>query len=142
MELKGEELRKWVDKRVAEMREKEKEEREAQKDKEREERTAQRGLKKLEKELEKLRVTSQQLPAQKIQNAHSAVHKIKLPPFGDRVDEIDAYIFRFEVHALKYWPDDEWANYFISLLRGRALTYFGELSSEETLNYETLKSYY
>ena len=65
--------------------------------------------------------------------------KIKLPPFDHRVDEMDAYIFRFDVHAQKCWPQAEWGTYFISLLRGQALTYFRELSPENTLDYDLVK---
>ncbi|GFR82399.1 hypothetical protein ElyMa_005950000 [Elysia marginata] len=56
MELKGEELRKWVDKRVAEVGEKEKkEERAAQKKREKEEREAQKEREKEEGEAQKER---------------------------------------------------------------------------------------
>ena len=105
LDFSGQELRDWVDRKAAEQ-------------KQREERAAERELKRLELEAQSQIATL---------SSQDSAPKIKLPPFDDRVDEIDAYIFRFEVHAHKYWPRDEWGTYFISLLRGRALTYFREL---------------
>ena len=133
LDLSGQELRDWVDRKAAEQKEERaaqiaREERAAQILREeradqiaRDERVAERELKKLELEAQIAKASSKDSP-----RSQNSAPKIKLPPFDDRIDEIDAYIFRFEVHAQKYWPRAEWGSYFISLLRGRALTYFGE----------------
>ena len=106
LDLSGQELRDWVDSKAAI-----------------------RELKKLELEAQIAKASSKDSPS-----SQNSAPKIKLPPFDDRIDEIDAYTFRFEVNDQKYWPRVEWGTYFISLLRGRALTYFGELSPEDTLD--------
>ena len=137
LDLSGQELRDWVDRKAAEQKEAlgfqiAREERAAQIA--REMRAAERELKKLELEAQITKASSKDSSS-----SQNSAPKIKLPPFDDRVDEIDAYIFRFEVHAQKYWPREEWGTYFISLLRGRALTYFRDLSPEDTLDYDRVK---
>ena len=137
LDLSGQELRDWVVRKAAEQEE----ERAAQIARDeradqiaRDERAAERELRKLELEAQIAKASSKDSPG-----SQNSAPKIKLPPFDDRIDEIDAYILRFEVHAQKYWPRAEWGTYFISLLRGRALTYFGELSPEDTLDYDRVK---
>ena len=153
LDLSGQELRDWVDRKAAEQKEIAREaaqiareaaqiareaaqiareeraaqiareERAAQIAREeragqiaRDERAAERELKKLELEAQIAKASSKDSPG-----SQDSAPKIKLPPCDDRIDEIDAYIFRFEVHAQKYWPRAEWGTYFISLLRGRIL---------------------
>ena len=123
LDLSGQELRDWADRKAAEQKEV------LSFQIARDERAAERELKKLELEAQIAKASSKDSPS-----SQNSATKIKLPPFDDRIYEIDAYIFRFEVHAQKYWTRDEWGTYFILLLRGRALTYFGELNPEDTLD--------
>ena len=123
LDLSGQELRDWADRKAAEQKEV------LSFQIALDERAAERELKKLELEAQIAKASSKDSPS-----SQNSATKIKLPPFDDRIYEIDAYIFRFEVHAQKYWTRDEWGTYFILLLRGRALTYFGELNPEDTLD--------
>ncbi|GFN79774.1 hypothetical protein PoB_000628000 [Plakobranchus ocellatus] len=92
--LEGQKLLDWVEKARALEREEAREREE--KAREREERAADREFKKLELEVQQAQAT----PPEKGFST-SAAHKIKLPPFDDRNDDIDAYIFRFEVLATR-----------------------------------------
>ena len=67
----------------------------------------------------------------------------KLPPFRDKTDDIDSYLFRFETHATALkWDKTHWVTYLSALLEGTALTLFHSLSDTEdgTVTYEQLKS--
>ena len=65
----------------------------------------------------------------------------KLPYFDGKDGEIDAYLFRFEQHArVCEWPEDKWAVYLPSLLKGKALEVYHELSLEQSLVYAQLKA--
>ena len=66
--------------------------------------------------------------------------KPKLPYLEDK-DDVDGFIFRFEKHAeAMKWPRSEWQVYLASLLKGKALTVYHELSLVETLDYDKLKA--
>ena len=50
------------------------------------------------------------------------------------------YLFRFEKHATAVgWPEAEWATFLPSLLKGKALSTYHELSLNDSLSYHELK---
>ena len=64
----------------------------------------------------------------------------KLPPFREKTDDIDSYLFRFENHAISLnWDKNHWVTYLASLLDGTALTLFHSLSEGGSLTYDSLK---
>ena len=64
----------------------------------------------------------------------------KLPYFEDGVDDMDAYLFRFErVAEIQSWKREDWAIYLSSLLKGKSLEVYSRLSAEQTGNYDALK---
>jgi len=65
----------------------------------------------------------------------------KLPVFNEKTDDIDAYLQRFERFATSAgWPEDIWAISLASLLQGRALDIYHQLSQTDAGNYSELKS--
>jgi hypothetical protein len=53
---------------------------------------------------------------------------------------MDSYIHRFEQYAkLEGWPENTWAIYLATLLKGKALDVYTRLPLEEAKNYKTLK---
>lgn len=63
----------------------------------------------------------------------------KLPKFNEKVDEMDAWLYRFEKHAKAMrWPEDHWTIYLASLLEGKALNLYRSLTADEDIDYETL----
>ncbi|XP_047482831.1 uncharacterized protein LOC125034845 [Penaeus chinensis] len=65
----------------------------------------------------------------------------KLPVFNEKADDIDAYLQRFERFATSAgWPEDIWAIGLASLLQGRALDIYHQLSQTDAGNYSELKS--
>ena len=65
----------------------------------------------------------------------------KLPKFNEKVDEIDAYILRFERYAtMKGWPNDKWAISLGSLLEGKALEVYSRLPIAKAQDFENVKS--
>ncbi|XP_069999422.1 uncharacterized protein [Penaeus vannamei] len=65
----------------------------------------------------------------------------KLPVVNEKTDDIDAYLQRFERFATSAgWPEDIWAISLASLLQGRALDIYHQLSQTDAGNYSELKS--
>ena len=49
----------------------------------------------------------------------------KLPSFDEKMDDLDAYLYRFEGYAtMQGWPKERWASNLSALLRGNALQVF------------------
>jgi hypothetical protein len=68
--------------------------------------------------------------------------KPKLPYFDDKVDDMEAYLTRFESHAMTMkWDRESWATVLFSLLRGKALTYAQELGPTDAQSYTKLSSH-
>ena len=65
----------------------------------------------------------------------------KIPPFDEQKDSLDQYLERFEryVEVLKY-PRDKWALQLSTHLTGKALAVYIQLTPDDALNYDTLKS--
>ena len=64
----------------------------------------------------------------------------KIPPFSDNVDEMDAYLQRFEKLAKIYkWKESDYAVHLGTLLRGKALKTYVSLPQEVSEDYEQLK---
>ena len=76
------------------------------------------------------------------ENEKRQIGKPKLPYFDDKHDEIESYLFRFEKHAtMMGWPENDWGSVLSSLLKGKALTYFHELSVEDAGSYSKLSEH-
>ena len=150
LDLKGPELRTWVD----EQRDRLKEER----NEERESRYKQRAMEQ-EKEYEKGKQLQLQKDIEEIKKAtaeamahaqagnnggNANTHKSrapKLPPFKQDVDDIDSYISRFERYALSQgWNQEtEWADNLATLIQGNGLFEYSSLTFEESRDYNTVK---
>ena len=64
----------------------------------------------------------------------------KLPPFKEKTDDIDSYLFRFETHARSLgWSESLWVTYLSALLEGSALTLYHSLAEDNVVSYELLK---
>ena len=64
----------------------------------------------------------------------------KLPSFDEKVDDLDAYLYRFEGYAtLQRWPNERWASNLSALLKGNALQVFHRMSLDDSGDYELLK---
>ena len=64
----------------------------------------------------------------------------RMPCFDERVDDMDAFLHRFEVYAdSQGWKKGQWAVYLSALLRGKALDVYSRLPVKEAQDYETLK---
>ena len=93
-----------------------------------------RERQKHELEILRLKSTPEYKPDGGSSNFKSSLPKI--PPFDENVDEIDLYIDRFERLAKFHkWEEDQYASLLGSLLRGKALKVYCNLSSDivETL---------
>ncbi|XP_070180343.1 uncharacterized protein [Littorina saxatilis] len=89
-------------------------------------------------ELERARLETRGTASSQPQLAFS--FKPKLPAFNEDVDDIDAYLFRYEVHAKSCnWPADIWVIHLSSLLTGKALIVYHSLAIEQELSYPDLK---
>ncbi|XP_063590436.1 uncharacterized protein LOC134767369 [Penaeus indicus] len=65
----------------------------------------------------------------------------KLPVFNDKCDNIDAYLQRFERFARNAdWSEEVWAISLASLLQGKALDIYHQLTPSEANNFELVKS--
>ena len=54
---------------------------------------------------------------------------------------MDAWLHRFEVHATAMkWPREHWTIYLATLLEGKALNMYRNLSSNKNLDYDTLRN--
>ncbi|KAJ8044409.1 hypothetical protein HOLleu_07148 [Holothuria leucospilota] len=107
-------------------------------DRARDERAHQLELKKLQLELDKVR---QSLGDTKSHGNIGKGKSPKLPYFNDSVDDLDAYLQRFERYATSQnWDKDtEWVINLSALLKGKALDVYSRLPLKESCNYDTLK---
>ena len=65
--------------------------------------------------------------------------KLKIPPFEDGKDDLDAYLRRFERYVESQGIDrGDWAVHLSTLLRGKALEVYSRLPTEDALNYDML----
>jgi len=63
-----------------------------------------------------------------------------MPCFDDRVDDMDAFLHRFEVYAdSQGWKKDKWAVYLSALLKGKALDVYSRLPVKDAQDYDVLK---
>ena len=64
----------------------------------------------------------------------------KLPYFEETVDDMDAYLQRFERYATSQsWPKDEWAVHLSALLKGKALDVYSRIAPHEAMKFDVLK---
>ena len=104
----------------------------------REERAQRRDSEQRERERShELLLKDKELELEKIKQSKPAIEplgigpKPKLPPFNEQVDDIDAYISRFERHASSMgWGQDTWAVCLSPLLSGKGLETYSSLSVE------------
>src|SRR5260221_9745916 len=66
---------------------------------------------------------------------------LRLPFFDDKTDSIDSFLHRFEIFATSQaWPNDVWAQYLSSLLKGRALETYTRMPVNDALDYPRVKA--
>ena len=57
----------------------------------------------------------------------------KLPSFDEKMDDLDAYLYRFEGYAtMQGWPKERWASNLSALLKGNALQVFHWMTAVTT----------
>ena len=136
--LEGTELSNFLRDERTHQREREKEEREREeKEREREEKERERHQerekaesdalqreadRRHEIELARLRVEDNVLnrSGQAERNIGSMGSVPKLPSFDEKMDDLDAYLYRFEGYAtMQGWPKERWASNLSALLKGR-----------------------
>ena len=72
---------------------------------------------------------------------HVQVGKVKLPPFDDHKDQLDAYVERFERYvSSREIPKAQWAVELSALLQDKALQVYTRMPVEEALSYDKLKA--
>ena len=141
--------------REKEEREREEKEREHQREREEKERERHREREKAESdalqreadrrheiELARLRVEESVLnrSGQAERNIGSMGSVPKLPSFDEKMDDLDAYLYRFEGYAtMQGWPKERWASNLSALLKGNALQVFHRMSLDDSGDYELLK---
>ena len=65
----------------------------------------------------------------------------KLPWFDEDKDNMDSYLSRFERYAeVQGWKMEQWALHLSALLKGKALDVYSRLPTDDSLEYEKLKS--
>ena len=65
----------------------------------------------------------------------------KLPPFQEDTDDIDSFLYRFEVHATSCeWEEEKWPLYVASLLKGSALSLYHSLAAGGAISWDSLKT--
>ena len=70
----------------------------------------------------------------------TSVRAPKLPYFDENIDDMDAYLQRFERYAkAQKWPIDEWAVHLSALLKGKALDVYSRIAPEEAMKFDVLK---
>ena len=156
--LEGTELSNFLRDERTRQREREKEEREREeKEREREEKERERHQerekaesdalqreadRRHEIELARLRVEDNVLnrSGQAERNIGSMGSVPKLPSFDEKMDDLDAYLYRFEGYAtMQGWPKERWASNLSALLKGNALQVFHRMSLDDSGDYELLK---
>jgi hypothetical protein len=146
LNLSGADLIEYVDKKVEQERERqervererverERQERERQERVEREDKDRQKEI-----ELEKIK-SAERIETAKIHSEkRSNDSDFKMANFNEKVDEIDAYLNKFEQQAsLHKWPKDIWTSKLQQKLTGKADTAFQSLSTEDSNNYDKVK---
>ena len=64
----------------------------------------------------------------------------KIPSFDENIDDLDAYLCRFEGYAtMQGWPKERWASNLSDLPKGNALQVFHRMSLDDSGDYELLK---
>ena len=92
-------------------------------------------------ELARLRVEDNALnrSGQAERNIGSMGSVPKLPSFDEKMDDLDAYLYRFEGYAtMQGWPKERWASNLSALLKGNALQVFHRMSLDDSGDYELL----
>ena len=130
--------------REKEEREREKEEREHHREREKAESDAlqREADRRHEIELARLRIEDNVLnrSGQSQRNIGSMGSVPKLPSFDEKMDDLDAYLYRFEGYAtMQGWPKERWASNLSALLNGNALQVFHRMSLDDSGDYELLK---
>ena len=132
--------------REREEKEREREEKERERHQEREKAESdalqREADKRQEIELARLRVEDNVLnrSGQAERNIGSMGSVPKLPSFDEKMDDLDAYLYRFEGYAtMQGWPKERWASNLSALLKGNALQVFHRMSLDESGDYELLK---
>lgn len=65
----------------------------------------------------------------------------KIPPFEENKDEIDSYLRRFERYATAMgWDKSLWSTHLSALLKGRALDVYALMSTAKVSDYDELKA--
>ena len=167
--LEGTELSNFLRDERTRQREREKEDREREKEeREREEKEGERQREREEKEREHHR-EREKAEADALQREADRRHEIelarlrvednvlnrsgqaernigsmgsvpKLPSFDENMDDLDAYLYRFEGYAtMQGWPKERWASNLSALLKGNALQVFHRMSLDDSGDYELLK---
>lgn len=152
----GEVAERFVAKQIRDYEERE--DRAIAREKEREREQAEREKEQAKLEKEKIRLESEE--AEKARKHELEVLKLKsdpnynsspadnlpksslpkIPPFDDQVDEIDLYIDRFEKLAKFHkWEKDQYSFLLGTLLRGKALKIYCNLSPQVADDYDELK---
>ena len=133
----GSDLRDFVEQQQKDMREERAREREHAREvqeKEHEEKEKERAF-----ELQRLRLVAEH-PASPQVTPPTPTPKPKLPKFDETVDDLDAYLERFERCAATYeWPKDSWASCLCPLLTGKALEAYISMSSKDSGDYDLVK---
>ena len=109
---------------------------------EREEREQQRQheLERLWEETRVLELRANEGQGQQARAQENRTPRPKLPKFDEKVDDIDAYLERFERFARSQrWHEDTWAVTLSPLLSGKALDVYSSLPLAEADNFEELK---
>ena len=143
--LKGKELTSYVQNSLLTHYESERERERAERESEKEREARAFELEKARLELERVRITNEGrlnenfLPKKESNLASS---KPKLPYFDEKADDIESYLFRFEVHAKALgWEITEWPVALAALLKGKALTFYRELPVQKASDYNELRDH-
>ncbi|KAJ8017672.1 hypothetical protein HOLleu_44755 [Holothuria leucospilota] len=122
--LKGQELKQFIEDERTRLK------------KERQERESERELRRKELEIQELKAKTPQQA-----DSNRSVRNPKLPQFNEKVDDIDAYINRFERYVTSQGWDKkrDWAINLGALLQGRALYEYSTLPFSEASDYDKVK---
>ena len=83
----------------------------------------------------------EQPAAEQLAVHHHAAPRPQLPKFDEKMDDIDAYLERFERYAnSQHWEEDTWAVSLSPLLTGKALEVYSALPIVEANIYQGLKT--
>jgi len=64
----------------------------------------------------------------------------KMPCFDERSDDMDSFLYTFEVYAdSQRWSKEQWAVYLSARLKGKALEVYARLLVKDAQDYEILK---